>query len=240
MGPLINGKQRQPEDLNLEAKLDSLPSDEKKKLNNDKWNFLEELGPKTTQGLAPVILVQNKIDKVEHMRWLKTRYQEFCRYGKFQNSFYISALTGRGVQALQEYLEGLGKPGQWEYPADTVTNLSKVQQVEQIISTYLFVWFNSKLPYDVQQQTIGWTRRLDGVLLIEQELIVEDSIKARILCGVRNRILIQLRKNASYQLERLWGERVQLLIHVKGLKQVTSRLDPKRPGNEDDLLPVGK
>ena len=32
--------------------------------------------------------------------------------------------------------------------------------------------FNSDVPYKFEQQTVGWTPRLDGSLLIEHEIIV--------------------------------------------------------------------
>ncbi|KFG63210.1 GTPase, partial [Toxoplasma gondii RUB] len=99
------------------------------------------------------------------------------------------------------------------------TTLPKVQQVAELIKTYLFCWFNKDVPYRIEQQTIGWTPRLDGSLIIEQELLVKDDKVAKMVCGVRNRLLFQLRRNVSHNLEYNWGQKVILYIHVKALRQ---------------------
>ena len=111
---------------------------------------------------VPVVLVLNKIDlalQSKHVHW---RANEIWAVGSFKKTFHLSALTGNGVRALKDYLLGEAPPGPWVFPPDMVAALSKVEQVEQLVRTYLLVWFNSRLPYTVQQQTVGWTPRLDG------------------------------------------------------------------------------
>lgn len=55
-----------------------------------------------------------------------------------------------------------------------------------------------------------------------QELLVKDEKVAKMICGVRNRLLFQLRRNVSYKLQQNWGQNVLLYIHVKTLKQNSS------------------
>ena len=105
------------------------------------------------------MLVLNKIDlalQSKHVHW---RANEIWAVGSFKKTFHLSALTGNGVRALKDYLLGEAPPGPWVFPPDMVAALSKVEQVEQLVRTYLLVWFNSRLPYTVQQQTVG-SRRL--------------------------------------------------------------------------------
>ena len=53
-------------------------------------------------------------------------------------------------------------------------------------------------------------------LIIEHELSVEDTVQARILCGVRNRLVLRLQQNVAWNLEQLWGVRpIHLHIWVK-------------------------
>lgn len=51
-----------------------------------------------------------------------------------------------------------------------------------------------------------------------QELIVKDSKVAKMICGTRGRILLQMRKNVCHKLELLWNHRVSLYLYVKGIK----------------------
>jgi GTP-binding protein Era len=112
------------------------------------------------------------------------------------------------------------------YPSDAVTTLPKTVQLEQLIRSCLFTWFNKDVPYKIQQQTVGWTERLDGSLVIEHELIVKDSVVARMILGTKNRLLGRLRENVVYKLKQNWNmDNITLLIYVKAETQRKSRRD---------------
>merc|ERR1712113_1156829 len=99
---------------------------------------------------------------------------------------------------LLEYLSSESVSRPWTYPAELRTTLSHVDQVKHQINTHLFKWFNSDVPYKIEHQTLGWTPRLDGSLLIEHELIVQDSVVARMILGVRNTIVTRLMDQVSH------------------------------------------
>lgn len=176
----------------------------------------------------PVILVLNKIDKCEEFGWVQSRELEFRAHGHFEKVFYISAKWGQGMFKLTEYLKGQAMPGEWTYPRDLRTTLPYVEQVKHQINTFLFKWFNSDLPYKIEHQTLGWTPRLDGSLLVEHELVVKDSIVARMVLGVRNKIMARMRDQVSYKLKKLWGMPVEVQIWVRPLQQRLSRKDQGR------------
>lgn len=52
-------------------------------------------------------------------------------------------------------------------------------------------------------------------VLIPQELLVRTAKVAKMICGIRGRIILQMRRNVTHKLERLWGHKVVLHIHVK-------------------------
>lgn len=172
----------------------------------------------TARGI-PVFLCLNKVDLASHPKWVYARAKEFEAHGHFEKIFHLSAKNCRGLQPLLDHLFSRAKRSVWAYPPEMKTTLPKVQQVAELIKTYLFCWFNKDVPYRIEQQTIGWTPRLDGSLIIEQELLVKDDKVAKMVCGVRNRLLFQLRRNVSYNLEQNWGQKVILYIHVKALRQ---------------------
>ncbi|EPT31003.1 GTPase [Toxoplasma gondii ME49] len=167
----------------------------------------------------PVFLCINKVDLASHPKWVYARAKEFQAHGHFEKIFHLSAKNSRGLQPLLDHLVSRAKRSVWAYPPEMKTTLPKVQQVAELIKTYLFCWFNKDVPYRIEQQTIGWTPRFDGSLIIEQELLVKDDKVAKMVCGVRNRLLFQLRRNVSHNLEYNWGQKVILYIHVKALRQ---------------------
>ncbi|XP_026189646.1 uncharacterized protein LOC34621338 [Cyclospora cayetanensis] len=166
----------------------------------------------------PIILCLNKIDLASHPRWIYAREKEFGSHGHFQRAFHVSAKYRRGTELLMDYLFNQAVSRPWTYPSDMRTSLSKVQQVEELIRTYLFCWFNKDVPYRVTQETVGWATQEDGSVVIEQELLVKSDQVAKMICGIRGRILLQMRKNVTYKLEQLWGHKVFLYIHVKVAK----------------------
>merc|ERR1711884_824036 len=138
---------------------------------------------------------------------------------------YVSAKKGQGMQSLLRHLKARAQPRPWTYPADMQTTLSHVEQVKEMINTHVFNWFNRDVPYKIEQQTVGWTPRLDGSLLIEHELIVKDSVVARMVLGVRNTIVARLSDQVGYKLSKLWGTPVEMKIWVRPLVQRLSLRD---------------
>lgn len=188
-------------------------------------SMLGNRGSGDEQRRPPVTLVLNKIDKVSEYRWLKSRESEFLAHGHFDQIFYVSARKRQGIMKLIEHLKRRAEPKPWMYPMDARTTLSHVEQIKHIVTTHIFKWFNKDVPYKIEQHTVGWTPRLDGSLLVEHELIVKDSIVARMVLGVRNTIIARLRDQVSYKLSKLWGMQVEVRIWVRPLKQRLSTAD---------------
>lgn len=177
----------------------------------------------------PVVLVLNKIDKASEFRWVQSREREFRDFGHFEGIFYVSAKKLQGLDKLEEFLLRQAKPAPWQYSSDLRTTLSYVEQLQHAINMHLFKWFNSDVPYKIQHQTVGWTPRLDGSLVIEHELIVQDSVVARMLCGVRNTLIGRLKDQVSYKLRKQWGMPVEVRIWVVALKNRLSLKDRQGP-----------
>jgi GTP-binding protein Era len=184
----------------------------------------------------PVILVQNKADLVDDRRWLKVRNMQLSAHANFEKSFYVSAREGNNVLRLIEHLKSFAIPGPWQYHPDTITTLSMTEQLEQLVRAFLFTWFNKDVPYKIQQQTVGWTERLDGSLVIEHELLVKDSVVARMVLGTKVRLLQRLKENVVFKLKKLWGmESIVLLIHVKAENQRESKRDKLEKSKQQDF-----
>ncbi|GBE58650.1 GTPase [Babesia ovata] len=180
-----------------------------------------------SQKRKPVALVLNKIDLVQHKKWVKARTREIKNHGTFDDIFYTSAKHGIGVERILHFLKAVAKPGRWVYPPDMLTTMSKVQLVEQLVRTYIYCWFNKELPYQVGQKVIGWTPAENGSLIIEmvrqrdkainrtQELYVRNDKAAKIICGIQGRIVKQMQKNVSHRLSKMWEQPVFLYAQVK-------------------------
>ena len=182
-----------------------------------------------------VILVLNKSDLVEDQKWLKVRNMQLSMHGSFDKTFYVSSKEGQNIPRLTEYLKTHSTPDPWRFHPETVCTLSMTEQLEQLIRAFIFTWFNKDVPYKIQQQTVGWTERLDGSLVIEHELVVKDSVVARMILGTKVRLLQRLKENVVFKLKKLWGmEKIVLLIHVKAQQQRESKRDKIIRSKKDD------
>jgi GTP-binding protein Era len=183
-----------------------------------------------------VVLVLNKTDLVEDRKWLKVRNMQLSNQGQFGSCFYVSAKESLNVKNLTKYLKEKCVPGNWRFSPETSTTLSMTGQLEQLIRGALFTWFHKDVPYKIQQQTVGWTERLDGTLIVEHELIVKDSVVARMIIGTKARVLQKLRENVEFKLRKLWGiDKVVLLIHVKAREQRESKRDIIERSKQQDF-----
>ncbi|CRG95861.1 GTPase, putative [Plasmodium gallinaceum] len=168
--------------------------------------------------IPPVILVLNKVDLCTHNKWANARAKEFMNNGDFDNIFFISAKYNKGVEELLDYIiKYKAKNHLWIYPKDTSTTLTKVQIVEQLINTYLYCWFNKDVPYKIKHHMLSWCVNLNNCLIIEYQIIVKSEKVAKMICGVHNKLIINMRKNVSYKLTKLWGKNVYVHIHVKSV-----------------------
>ncbi|GFE53477.1 small GTP-binding domain containing protein [Babesia ovis] len=188
---------------------------ERDDIDHDHMDLDHEQCDVMSDSKIPVALVLNKIDLVQHKKWVKARTREMKNHGTFADIFYTSAKHGIGSENIISFLKRMSKPGHWIYPGDMVTAMPKVQVVEQAVRTYLYCWFNKELPYQVGQRVIGWTKVENGSLIIEMELYVRNDNAAKIICGIQGRIVKQMQKNVSYRLSKMWSEPVFLYIHVK-------------------------
>eukprot|EP00929_Paragymnodinium_shiwhaense_P063882 TRINITY_DN31966_c0_g1_i1.p1 TRINITY_DN31966_c0_g1~~TRINITY_DN31966_c0_g1_i1.p1 ORF type:complete len:481 (-),score=82.70 TRINITY_DN31966_c0_g1_i1:13-1455(-) len=193
----------------------------------------------------PVVLVLNKIDKATEFRWVQSREREMRAHGRFLKVFYVSAKKEQGLEKLVQFLETNCVERPWSYPAELRTTMSYLEQLKHQINFHLYKWFNVDVPYKIEHQTLGWTPRLDGTLLIEHELIVKDSVVARMICGMRNTIVMRLRDQVGYKLTKMWGMPVEVFIWVRPLRlrlSIKDRADRgwrvRRPEDRESPMPT--
>ena len=183
-----------------------------------------------------VALLLNKSDLVEDRKWLKVRNMQLSAHGAFETCFYVSAKEGHNVSKVVDFLKEKCEPGNWRFAPETTTTLSMTDQLEQLIRGYLFTWFNKDVPYRIEQQTVGWTEKLDGSLVIEHELIVKDSVVARMVLGSKNRLVQRLKENVVFKLKKLWNmDNIVLLLHVKARQQRESKRDKIERSKREDM-----
>ncbi|KAL1519268.1 hypothetical protein AB1Y20_022797 [Prymnesium parvum] len=181
-------------------------------------SFLEQLSKELlewkelTGHTTETALVLNKVDRVfpkSKLLQLSARLHSLHPFDA--PCFMISALLGSGTKHLREYLLLAAKPGEWTAPPDKKHLQSPLQLATEVIRSQVFNFFHDELPYAIMQRNIAWTELHNGVLRIDQQLIVPKGKGVQRIVSKRlPGVAVASRKLLSQVLER----RVQLELSV--------------------------
>lgn len=176
-----------------------------------------ELGPllDTLKGRPErKLLVLNKVD-ASKKEPLLVLAQELTDAAKFDEVFYISALTGDGVPELKSRLAELMPEGPWHYPEDQVSDASERLLACEITREQLYRQLHDELPYDSAVRPESYTHRKDGSVEIRQQIVIARDSQKAIVLGKRGTRIKAIGEAAREELAELLGQKVHLFLHVK-------------------------
>jgi GTP-binding protein Era len=185
--------------------------------------------------VAPLIVVINKIDKAGPEQvatiaeWAKAELQG--------EALGVSALRGRGVEALWSEIAKALPEGPFLYPADDIAVAPVRFFVAEFIRETVFEQFREEVPYSVFAVVDEYREDQDPVY-IRVNLFVERNSQKGILVGDKGTAIRGLGRSSRKKIEEFIGRRVYLELRVK--------LRPKWRRRGKDLgrfgfrVPVGK
>ena len=133
----------------------------------------------------------------------------------FAAIFMISALTGDGVDDLQEALGGRMRAGPWHYPADQAADMPMRLLAAEITREKVFLQLQQELPYAIAVETEAWRERDDGSVRVDQVLYVRRDSQKSIVLGKDGRRVKAIGSAARHELQEMLGRSAHLFIHVK-------------------------
>lgn len=160
------------------------------------------------------ILVLNKVDSTPKEPLLSMA-QELNESGAFDEVFFVSALTGDGVQELKTHLANLMPEGVWHYPEDQVSDASERLLASEITREQLYRQLHDELPYDSAVRPESYTYRKDGSVEIHQQIVIARDSQKGIVLGKGGARLKAIGEAARKELAELLGVKVHLFLHVK-------------------------
>jgi len=160
------------------------------------------------------ILVLNKVDKAKKEPLLELA-QELNQRITFEETFFVSALTGDGVAEMKEALAKLMPPGIWMYPEDQVSDASERLLAAEITREQIYAQLHEELPYDTAVRPELYQHRPDGSLEIHQQIVVARESQRPIVLGKGGARIKAIGEAARKELSEILGEKVHLFLHVK-------------------------
>jgi GTP-binding protein Era len=163
----------------------------------------------------PAYLVMNKVDLVEDRRRVKRIVNELKEYACFAGEFYVSAESKYNVKALEQALEGLAYPAEWEYHPLQRTSLPDAETASEVVREQVMNYVHDELPYRWIYRTVGWTPFLDGSLFIEVDVQVKTDVHKGILIGRGGMVIKKICHAAENWLSHFFQRKVRLQITPK-------------------------
>lgn len=167
-----------------------------------------------SQVRAPVLLVINKVDKVQPREKLLPYLQQIGEKVRFTSSVPISAYDRKHVALLETELTKLLPAGEPMFDEDMVTDASSRFLAAEIVREKLMRRLEEELPYGLTVEIERYELTPERVE-IHALILVEREGQKRIVIGEQGSMLKAVGSEARQDLMRLLDSRVHLQLWVK-------------------------
>ena len=129
--------------------------------------------------------------------------------------FPISALSGKNIDGLLEYITSKAKISPWLYAEDDITDLPMRFIAAEITREQLFFNLQQELPYKLTVQTEKWEELKDKSVKINQVIVVSRESYKTIILGKNGSKIKEIGAKSRMQMEKFFGFPVHLFLFVK-------------------------
>ena len=161
-----------------------------------------------------VILVINKVDKLEEKNSLLPFIEELSKEDLFSHIIPISALKDIGVEDLVKLIHEDLPLGDHLYPEDQVTDISERFLASEIIRENCINRLGDELPYRISV-SIERFSEVKGIIHIDSVIFVEKQSQKGMLIGQSGSMLKAIGTASRKELEKLLESKVMLKTWVK-------------------------
>ncbi len=169
---------------------------------------------KLNKNKQEAVLLINKVDLVVKDKLLGLS-AELNKYGKFSETFFVSATTRQYLDDFYRYLAEQLPESPWYYPEDQISDMPLRILAAEITREKLFLCLHQELPYSLTVETELWDRREDNSVRCEQTIYVERDNQKSIVLGKNGSMIKKIGQMARKELEELLECRIHLFLFVK-------------------------
>jgi GTP-binding protein Era len=169
---------------------------------------------------TPVILVINKIDRIEKGPLLRL-IDTYKDLHPFEEIVPVSALTGENLDRLLELILKFLPAGPQYFPVEMVTDQREEFLISELIRERVFGSVFQEVPYSVAVRIDNVVRKTEDLAVIHASILVEHPSQKGILIGKKGEMLKRIGTGARKQIEKRLGGKVYLDLRVKVLEKWT-------------------
>jgi GTP-binding protein Era len=159
-------------------------------------------------------LVLNKIDLCGRPELLPLT-ASLCAIVAFEQTYFVSAGNGDGVEELLAALAVALPEGPFLYPDDELTDLPDRLLAAELVREQVFLQTHEEVPYGTTVETETFDERADGSVRVDATIYVARAGQKAILIGEGGARIKSIGAKARGELGRLLERRVHLFLNVK-------------------------
>ncbi|MWV45277.1 GTPase Era [Paenibacillus sp. HJL G12] len=163
---------------------------------------------------TPVILVLNKIDKIDPEALLPM-IEQYSKLHDFAEIVPISALNGNNVNRLLEQIEKYLPEGPQYYPADQITDHPEQFVCAELVREKILHMTREEVPHSIAVTIEDMRVQENGVVHISAVIFVERDSQKGIIIGKQGALLKEVGKQARQDIQNLLGSKIFLELWVK-------------------------
>lgn len=161
----------------------------------------------------PKLLVINKIDDPRS----KTFIDVYRDLGKtqFDDTVEVSAIKGSNTNLLKDWIFERLPEGELCYPQYAVSNMTKEEQLAEIIREKLFLRLRQEVPYSVHVVVDQIAKRKDETLYVKARVLTTQERYKRMIIGQGGRGIKEIGQSTRRELQTITNTKVYLDLTVE-------------------------
>ncbi|HAQ50982.1 MAG TPA: GTPase Era [Gammaproteobacteria bacterium] len=167
-----------------------------------------------TQARCPVMLLLNKVDKLDDKKRLLPYLKKVATYYDFAAIMPISARQGIQIKELEQALLAYLPVGELIYPEDQITDRSMRFLAAEMVREKFFRQLGQELPYSLTVEIEQYEEEA-SLLRIGAVIYVERQGQKAIVIGKKGGLLKTVGREARIELEKIVEKKVFLTLWVK-------------------------
>jgi GTPase len=163
---------------------------------------------------APALLVLNKIDLVKEKARLLPLIEQYKQLNDFADYLPISAVRGKGLDALRKAIIERLPEGPAYFPEDHVTDQPERFLAAELIREKVLWATRQEVPHSVAVMVDQWEETPKLTRIYATIRVERDGQKA-IIIGAKGAMLKRIGTLARQEMERIFGVKIFLDLHVR-------------------------
>jgi GTP-binding protein Era len=163
---------------------------------------------------TPILLLANKIDRVQDKRQLLPFLDQFKALREFDEYIPVSALTGEGLDGVRDAIVARLPEGPAYFPTNHVTDQPERFLAAELIREQILRHTRQEVPHSVAVLVERWEES-SKITKIAATIYVERDGQKAIVIGAGGAALKKTGTLARYEIEKMLGHKVFLELFVK-------------------------